>query len=160
MAATPAPAVEAAPGWLSALAGELEEIAGRLRAHAAAPPPPPRRSADPIGAPEVRAILAARRLRARYLDLPPADPAWTLLLHLYIARLEGRPLCQHALGTAAALPETTALRTTRKLAAAGLVHRRQEPTGHRRQLLTLPDEVAERIGAYLEAVLATETPLV
>lgn len=52
-----------------------------------------------------------------------AEPAWDMLLDLYVQRHRGRAVSIHSLCIAAAVPATTALRWIRKLDQCGLVAR-------------------------------------
>jgi DNA-binding MarR family transcriptional regulator len=132
----------------------LEETARLVRQHAGQTEEPPRKSstgptADRVAASQVRAILKLRRMRRRYLGLEASDAAWTMILEAYAARLEGRCLHQRALASAAKLPETTALRATRRLLAAGIFHGHGDPEDRRLLVIRLADDAAERLGAYL-----------
>jgi hypothetical protein len=133
----------------------LEETARIVREHAG-PPPPPEEGApdDPIDARFVRGIIAARRLRERFLGLPPADAAWSMLLELYASHLEGRRVPQTGLGSAAGVAETTALCITRRLLAAGLFTHQPHPRHKRIRLIGISPEAASRLRAYLAAVSA------
>lgn len=72
-----------------------------------------------------RAEYAARRRRDRLFDAGIfAEPAWDMLLDLFIQQHEQRPVSVHSLCIAAAVPQTTALRWMSKLAENGLIERR------------------------------------
>ncbi|WP_422059840.1 winged helix DNA-binding protein [Sphingopyxis sp.] len=76
-----------------------------------------------------QAEYAARRTRDRLFGMDLfAEPAWDMLLDLYIQRHRGRQVSIHSLCIAAAVPQTTALRWINKLDANGLVVR--EPCQH------------------------------
>lgn len=69
---------------------------------------------------------ASRRRRERNLpgDLL-GEPAWDMLLYLYVQKARGRPVSIHSLCIAAMVPPTTALRWIDRLLACGLVERRR-----------------------------------
>ena len=140
----------------------LEETARIVRRHADAqvrPPPPSAEGAAPppleITAPLVRAILRIRRLRADYLPAAPGDPAWTMILELYAAGLEGRRLNQSRLTHAAELPHTTGLRVTRALIDHGILVSRSDPADGRQLVLGLSADAAAKVHAYLMVAIAT-----
>jgi DNA-binding MarR family transcriptional regulator len=133
----------------------LEETARLVRQHAdkmdgsAGPEDNP--AAAVTAALHVRAIIAARRLRRQYLGLDATDAAWSMMLELYAARLEGRNLHQTGLSVAAAVPETTALRVTRRMLKTGIFLKKADPEDKRLLIICLSDAAAERIRAYLAA---------
>jgi hypothetical protein len=118
------------------------------------PPAPPGEppAALEITAPLVRAILRIRRLRADYLPAAIDDPAWTMILELYAARLEGRRLNQSHLARAADVPHTTALRIARILIEQGVL---VAAADGRRLMLGVSDEAAAKVRAYLMVAIAT-----
>jgi DNA-binding MarR family transcriptional regulator len=78
-------------------------------------------------------VLAARRRREALFGAALfADPAWDMLLELFVREARGSPVHVSNLCTAAAVPTTTALRWIGTLAEAGLVERR--PTGSQRRV--------------------------
>ena len=133
----------------------LEETARIVRAHAEG-----RRASThgPIGAQDVRAILAARALRRRHLGLDLSDAAWAMVLELYASKLEGRLVYQTRLGVDAGVPQTTALNTVRRLLELGLFVSGAHPDDKRLIVLTLSHEAADGVAAWLEAARAL-TPL-
>jgi hypothetical protein len=135
----------------------LEETARLIRCHAdaQAAPLPVGGDAIEITAPLVRAILRIRRLRSDYLPAAGGDPAWTMILELYAAGLEGRRLNQSRLTIAADVPHTTGLRTARSLIAAGVFVSRSDRADGRQLILSLSPEAAERVRAYLSVAMAT-----
>lgn len=102
---------------------------------------------------EVRRLIRARRLRARFFDGDLfADPAWDMLLDLAAARLEGAPVAVSSLCIAAAVPPTTALRWIRMMSEQGLFVRTADPMDGRRVYIELSDHVAQAMGAYLASL--------
>jgi hypothetical protein len=133
----------------------LEETARLLRQHVPARPTsrPFGRRAELITAPLVRAIISVRRMRRDHFPCAPGVPAWSILLELYAARLEGRKTSQTMLGTAAAVPETTTIRLIKSLVRQGYLVSRHDADDRRLVLLDLSDDAAERIRAYLTAAI-------
>jgi hypothetical protein len=105
---------------------------------------------------DVRRLIRARRLRARFFDAELfADPAWDMLLDLAAARLEGAPVAVSSLCIAAAVPPTTALRWIRMMSEQGLFVRTADPMDGRRVYIELSERVANSMTAYLAAVRQT-----
>jgi hypothetical protein len=108
-------------------------------------------SADVRGAGQLaRAYLARRRARERIL--PPevfAEPAWDILLDLFVARSEHRFVSVSGACIASAVPPTTALRWITKLEELGLVQRIADDLDRRRIWLKLDDTAASKIADWL-----------
>jgi hypothetical protein len=69
-----------------------------------------------------------------------ADPAWDMLLDLFLARERGlRPVSTSSLCIAAAVPATTALRWIDILVRRGLLSRHADPKDRRRVFIRLTD---------------------
>lgn len=62
-----------------------------------------------------------------------SDPAWDILLELYIAGLSGNGLYASVVGTEAGIPQSTTLRWLNVLEKMGLVRRNPDPFDKRRQ---------------------------
>ena len=93
----------------------------------------------------------ARRRRARYID--PSllgEPAWDILLDLFISAAENRLVSVTSSAIAAQVPQTTALRYFASLVAAGLIRRQKSKTDARVTFLELTDEGRSRVGSYLQ----------
>jgi hypothetical protein len=139
----------------------LEETARIVRRHADAQMLPPlptegeaRSAVDPT-APLVRAILRIRRLRADYLPAAAGDPAWTMILELFVAELEGRRMNQSRLTVASEVAQTTGLRIVHGLIEQGVFVSRSDPADGRQLILGLSEETAERVHTYLCIAIAT-----
>ena len=75
---------------------------------------------------------ASRRSRERCFAANIfAEPAWDMLLDLYVQQHRGRPVSIHSLCIAAAVPATTALRWIGKLDDCGLVARERSARDNR-----------------------------
>jgi DNA-binding MarR family transcriptional regulator len=150
------------PASLLAISRLLEETARMLHDYALAEDPPLRRPTEPpmpVTARTVRSIIAARWLRREYLGFDVGDSEWSLMLELYAARLEGRQVHQTGLSVAAGVPQTTALRATRRLTETGIFSAKPDPRDGRQLLIALTQPAAERIRSYLEAALEIASPV-
>ncbi len=82
-----------------------------------------------------------------------AEPAWDMLLDLYIQRHHGRPVSIHSLCVAAAVPQTTALRWIGKLEASGLIERHPCRQDNRVVHVTLSEQALALMEQYLRGQL-------
>ena len=117
---------------------------------------------DPaIDAPQVRAVIRARRMRNQFFGAELfADPAWDMLLDLFAAGIERRRVSVSSLCIAAAVPPTTALRWIGTLHEAGLFERQADPTDRRRAYIGLSAKGVEGMKSYAGAVKRAKLPLV
>lgn len=101
----------------------------------------------------IRAKLRHRALRNRYFRRPLfSDPAWDMLLNLYVAQLEQRRMSISDLTRAASVPGTTSLRWITILESEGLVRRRRDPLHGRRIHIELTPDGAAAISSYFDGV--------
>ncbi|MES2058129.1 MAG: MarR family winged helix-turn-helix transcriptional regulator [Pseudomonadota bacterium] len=103
----------------------------------------------------VRNYLRARRGRSALLPAELfAEPAWDMLLDLYVSQLEGR--CVSAVGAcdAAAVPPSTALRWLNRLVDLGLVHRTGNPADLFQSFVGLSPTAHEAIERWVEDFLS------
>ncbi len=156
-----APHLRLLAGRVSRIARTLAETTdtapglGRLRSPTDDFHPTPRAvaTAAPVTARAVRAVIAGRRLRDRFLDPDLfGEPAWDMLLDLYAARLEHARVSVSSLCIAAAVPSTTALRWLRTLTESGLVERRPDPHDKRRVFIELGEDAAAGMNGYFAAL--------
>lgn len=100
-----------------------------------------------------RALYEQRRARDRLFEAGPfGEPAWDILLDLFISGEEGRKASLEAVSAAASVPIGTAHRFIQALVAKGLVSRipgREKV----RAWLQLTDEGRARMGAALREML-------
>lgn len=91
-----------------------------------------------------------RRLRGELFDDPAifGEPAWDLLLDLYIAAREGKrvPVTSACIG--AAVPTTTALRWLAQLEEKQLIHRENDASDARRVFVRLSDDALCRMDEF------------
>lgn len=79
-----------------------------------------------------------------------ADPAWDLLIDLFIAGEEGTQISVSSACIAAAVPGTTALRWINVLESRGYVSRFNDPLDARRINLSLSPTATERMRTYFD----------
>lgn len=88
----------------------------------------------------VMRILTLRRARATYLGADLfGEPAWDLLLQLYLAELDHVRLSVSNACSRVEVPDSTALRWVTKLIDNGLVRRYDDQFDQRRSFLALTD---------------------
>jgi hypothetical protein len=131
---------------------EVDRIAAALREiseaeHTASGP-----SAS-ISAAAIKQMIWERRERERFFDPQLfADPAWDMLLDLFLGELEHRSICVSSLCIAAATPPTTALRWIGNMTDAGLFERYPDPTDKRRHFLRLSEDARRAMHGYCGAL--------
>lgn len=108
----------------------------------------------PMPAPEiVKTAIRNRRLRAEFLSTAAfGEPAWDILLELFLAGLESRETSITSLCQASGIPVTTALRWIKALEAAGLVGSMDDPKDRRRRIVALTQTGGEAIARYFYAI--------
>lgn len=103
-----------------------------------------------------RETYSLRRRRDRHL---PGDlfgePTWDILLDLYVATREGRPVPTTSACIGANVPPTTALRWLRILEARGLVEREDDGRDGRRTFVRLSARGLAAMDDWLHVALAT-----
>ena len=95
-------------------------------------------------------LIDARRKRdAMFADIDFGEPAWDILLDLYVQHVEGRGVSVTGLCVAAAVPATTALRWINVMVERG--HLSREPDAHdrRRVFIRLDARLLATIEAHL-----------
>jgi hypothetical protein len=145
---------------LRQLSEEVSRIASTLARLSAGPGAAPRpfetvATADlpPLSADTVRAVIRARRLRARYFPEELfADPAWDMLLDLLQAEIAQLRVPVSSLCIAAAVPATTALRWLKTLVSQGIFMRRADPHDGRRVFVELAPEASQALRRYFGEV--------
>lgn len=76
------------------------------------------------------------------------DPAWDILLDLYIAAHQGVEVSVTSACVAAAVPETTALRWLKVLEKADLVTRERDKRDHRRVMVRITRDGFEKMSKF------------
>jgi len=156
---------------LDLMADQLVSIANNLRREAVADAPGPRRAEDrarksrdqcePIdtmhlrrmNAETAREMYASRRSRDGIFGNPElfGEPAWDILLDLYVADVGGKPVSVSSACIGSAAPPTTGLRWLGVLAEQGLVLREHDPEDQRRVLVRLTDRGLAAMDEYFAA---------
>lgn len=104
--------------------------------------------------------IAARRARNRIFDASLfADPAWDILLNLYVCCAEGRLETVSDACVASRVPATTALRWIGILESRNFVNRARDPKDKRRVFLSLTREGLSKMDEALDAAAASDTRL-
>jgi DNA-binding MarR family transcriptional regulator len=97
-----------------------------------------------------RALLALQTSRGKAIGVQMfSDPAWDMLLDLFVAAGERRTVCVSSLCLAANIPVSTAHRWVQALARAGAITRREDPLDRRRVFVELPTSVVAAIESEL-----------
>jgi hypothetical protein len=113
----------------------------------------------PIAPAEVSAqsVAAARRMirerlrRGQFFKTALfADPAWDMMLDIFIAEAEGRETPVMNLCLSSQVPETTTLRWVRTLEQAGIFVRQKDEHDQRRVLVRLSPAAAKAMASYLD----------
>ncbi|WP_232318246.1 transcriptional regulator [Sphingomonas sp. TDK1] len=101
-----------------------------------------------------RMILWGRTLLEREVakDLF-ADPAFNILLTLYVSRAESKDVSTSAACTASGVPTTTALRWINALTRRGMIHKRSLATDRRFTYLELSDKTGAALDRYFDLIL-------
>ncbi|KGB55990.1 DNA repair protein RadC [Sphingopyxis sp. LC81] len=79
------------------------------------------------------------------------EPAWDMLIDLFIHEAEARPVSTSSLGIASGLGMSSALRLVQRLCDAGLVTREADRQDGRRNFIRLTPDLAHRLTAYFAA---------
>lgn len=105
-----------------------------------------------------RATYAKRRKRAAIFGDPElfGEPGWDILLDLYIAEVDGKPVSVSSACIGSAAPPTTGLRWLGVLADQGLVDRQHDPQDQRRVLVRLTEKAIAAMDEYFALSLALD----
>jgi hypothetical protein len=84
-----------------------------------------------------------------------ADPAWDMLLDLFVARVEGRLISTSSACIGASVASTTGLRWLRTLETQGLVQRAPDQLDRRQRFISLTSSAMAAVRAWtIEAMTA------
>lgn len=101
-----------------------------------------------------RALLAGRRERVRMLaGVDLGEPAWDILLDMFISTEEGRRVSVSGACVVCSVPPTTALRQVGLLVEAGYLERVPDANDRRRVFLRLSEEARQRMAECLRGML-------
>lgn len=124
----------------------------RLIQEQAAQPGRTERSEESLAA-LARLLYQGRINRQRYFsDGLFGEPAWDMLLDLYINRVLGRSVSASSLSLASQVPPTTALRWIKELCEHGVARKRAHPTDARVTLIELTPQGHKAMRACLTEV--------
>ena len=144
---------------LRQLSDEMGRIAATLARLSTGPGSPavkPSETTSPspdVEAETVRAVIRARRLRARFFSEELfADPAWDMLLDLLQAEIAQLRVPVSSLCIAAAVPATTALRWIKTMTEQGLFVRRADPHDGRRVFVELAPAASDAMRRYFAEI--------
>ncbi len=84
------------------------------------------------------------------------EPAWDILLDLYIAALEGKSVSVSSACIGSASPPTTGLRWIGVLTHQGMLIREHDPTDQRRVLVRLSDQCLAAMDRFIEMMVARD----
>lgn len=114
--------------------------------------------ANPKDVADVALVNARRTLRRRLLrkqllgnDELFGEPAWDMLIDLFLHEGDAKPVSTSSLGIASGLGMSSALRLVQRLCDAELLVRTSDPSDGRRNFIRLAPEVAHRLTAYFAA---------
>ena len=101
----------------------------------------------------LRHAMATQRRRILRRQLLGADelfgePAWDMLLDLFVHECQGKQLAMSSLCIAAGIPESSAMRLAQRLCDAGLLVRLPDPADGRRSFMKITPDMAHRLRAY------------
>ncbi|WP_447766144.1 JAB domain-containing protein [Sphingopyxis panaciterrae] len=98
-------------------------------------------------------LVHRRLLRQQLIGSPElfGDPAWEMLVDLFIHECKGKDLSITSLCVAVSIPMSSALRLAQKLCDAGILRRVPDPIDGRRSIIKLEPAIAHRLRAYFEA---------
>lgn len=98
----------------------------------------------------VQTTVRRRQLRRQLLGHADlfGEPAWDMLLDLFIHECEGRLLSMSSLCVAAGIPTSSAMRLVLRMCDAGLIERIPDVFDRRRSLMRIAPDVAHRMQAY------------
>lgn len=139
--------------FLEDLSRDLTHLAGLVAAYAEEDAGRREREAvERVTLRQVEAVLAARYARSARFGMELASPGWSLLLELFRAYLEKRPVRFARLATDARVAGTTALRWVDDLGAAGFVRRDADPERKGGVLIALTDAGIDAMEDYFVSV--------
>lgn len=102
-------------------------------------------------------MLKQREIRRDLLGDELYDgPAWDVILDLYIAHEESKPISLTGVGLAGGVPATTALRWIRRLDTLGYISRLPDPADGRRTTVALTPKILRKVKLYFSRLRARE----
>ena len=113
-------------------------------------------SSTATGPTRIRQLIKARRARDNHFAPELfADPAWDILLELFVAYATQQPISVSGLAASAGVPATTALRWICKLEHEGWLARISDPLDGRRTWIEISPAGIQSMQRYFEHVAST-----
>lgn len=81
-----------------------------------------------------------------------SDPAWDMLLDLFVGHITGRNVSITSACLASRRPATTSLRYIERMTKDGLVRREKDPHDHRKVHLRLTEDAFRSVAAWVDAL--------
>lgn len=98
-----------------------------------------------------RQLLLLRRRRSLFLDSKLfGEPAWDMMLDLFVAHEAGKPVSVSSLSVAAAVPSSTAFRVIANLTKKGVFLRQADLEDGRRNWITLSPTYMDKMRQLLQ----------
>jgi DNA-binding MarR family transcriptional regulator len=105
----------------------------------------------------VSQIIRARQKRATFFGSELfADPAWDIMLELFLGQLTQRKMAASDLSIATPVPMSTALRWVEKLAEGGWIRRRPDPSDYRRMFVELSAQGSAAMQAWIDELVESQ----
>lgn len=99
----------------------------------------------------VKRLIGDRRHREKHFASSLfADPVWDIILDLFLAEIESRPISVSSATSAANVPQTTGLRCIAMLTEKGMILRIPAPLDRRKVYLQLSPLISSSVRAYLD----------
>ncbi len=134
---------------LSGLTSRLDAITGRNDPCALLPV-----LDDVLLAAVAKKDLKIRRQRLQELPRHLGEPAWDMLLELFIAFAEKKSISVSSLCIASSASPTTALRRINLLVDDGLLVRQQDPFDGRRVFVRLAEPMIQKMRKWIRALMS------
>ena len=134
---------------LDSIQKQLDDLRGRLAAN----PNDDAANTTPLGQ-LAREIVRSRKRRTRVFGQAGlfGEPAWDILLGLYVAAEAQQRLNVSAVCELSGVPQSTALRWLEKLEKEGLVRRHPDPLDRRRFWMLLTERASSSLRTYLAGI--------
>lgn len=135
----------------------LRQLVRELETRSSAPERCP---SDPKLAAAADSMYRSRRFRSHYFDpVLFGEPAWDMLLDLFIGAIRGAQVATTSLCIASGVPQATALRCIALLNRHGLIRRYRAPGDSRLKLVALTPRGLRLMRGYLsEAIIRFRIP--
>jgi DNA-binding MarR family transcriptional regulator len=139
--------------FLQDLSGELSAVSAMLALYADNEAQSRQAAArGHVTAEQLGALLAARHARSAAFGVDLAHPGWSVLLELFRAYLEKRPVRLARLATDARVAATTTTRWIEQFIEAGFVRREEDAERQGGIMLSLTDAGSDAMEDYFVAV--------